>query len=92
LPQLPTLDDFTGLRIQHRNLLEARMEIASYSQHARLLSFQFLVSYRYQLYSVGGSRRRYLIKNQIAAECCGHALGIAYGLTETFITPVVQQH
>src|ERR1700730_6167114 len=32
------LDDFAGLRIQHRNLLEARMEIASYNQHARLLS------------------------------------------------------
>src|ERR1700730_8614627 len=32
------LDDFAGLRIQHRNLLEARMEIASYNQHTRLLS------------------------------------------------------
>ena len=31
-------------------------------------------------------------ENQIAAECCGHVLGIAYGLTETLITPVVQQH
>lgn len=33
-----TLDDFAGLRIQHRNLLEARMEITSYNQHTRLLS------------------------------------------------------
>src|ERR1700739_4384376 len=40
------------------------MEIASYNQHARLLSFRVLVSYRYQLYSVGGSRRRYLIKKK----------------------------
>ncbi|PYU18963.1 MAG: hypothetical protein DMG30_25830 [Acidobacteria bacterium] len=36
-----TLDDFAGLRIQHRNLLEARMEIASYNRHARLLSSEF---------------------------------------------------
>ena len=37
------------------------MEIASYNQHAPF--FRVLVSDRYQVYSVGGSRRRYLIKN-----------------------------
>src|SRR5215469_7726134 len=31
-------DEFTGFRIHHRNLLEARMKIYPYNQHTRLLS------------------------------------------------------
>jgi hypothetical protein len=31
----PALGDLTGCRIEHRNLLEARMEITTYNEHSK---------------------------------------------------------
>ena len=57
----PALDDFAGCGIQHRNLLEARMEIASYNEHRSAPFLRALVDYHRQVYSVEGSPRRHLI-------------------------------
>src|SRR5947208_15580945 len=58
----PALNDFAGLGIQHRDLLEARMKITAYNQHTRLLSSEPWSGQHRQVYSAGRSRRRYPIK------------------------------
>src|SRR5262249_26051540 len=60
------LQEFARFHVYHRNLLEARMKIASYNQHTRLLSFRVLVSSALpSLLGSGRSRRCYLINNAL---------------------------
>jgi len=49
----PALDDFTGRRIQHGNLLKASVKITTYNKH--LGSFPPSLGNRYQVYSVDGA-------------------------------------
>ena len=74
----PALDDLAALWIQHGNLLEARMKITAYNQHARLLppSLGRLLP-RPSLLGRGSRRTHPISKGLNPGGCAGECLGNA---------------